>query len=204
MSDFTYETRPTTALETYEWDNVWWEQAPDTTSTRVLYIGDSISCGTRRLATEIAGDILFDGYGSSKALDNPYLKDAIRMFAAQQGHREAVVFNNGLHGWHLDDETEYPALLKDTLVFLKETFAGTPVAVVLTTRVVNEERQQRVLVRNKAAVAIAEELGLPVIDYFAVSEEAAALQCADGVHFTEEGNRMLAAHMVNSVRALLP
>lgn len=203
MSDFTYETKPTTALETYEWDNVWWEQAPDTTFTRVLYIGDSISCGTRRLATEIAGDILFDGFGTSKALDNPYLKDAIRMFAAQQGHREAVVFNNGLHGWHLDDETEYPALLKDVLLFLKEEFAGTPVAVVLTTRVADARRQQRVLQRNKAARAIAEELHLPVIDYFAVSEEAAALQYEDGVHFTEQGNRLLAAHMVKSVRTLL-
>ena len=125
------------------------------------------------------------------------------MFAAQQGHREAVVFNNGLHGWHLDDETEYPALLKDVLVFLKEEFAGTPVAVVLTTRLAKPERQQRVLARNKAAAAVAAELGLPVIDYFAASEEAAALQGADGVHFTEEGNRKLAEYMVQAVRSLL-
>ena len=43
MSDFTYESNNTTIeLETYEWDNVWWEQAPKQDATRDLYIGDSI------------------------------------------------------------------------------------------------------------------------------------------------------------------
>ena len=35
--DCTYETENTTSeLETFEWDNPRWEQAPDTKKTRVL------------------------------------------------------------------------------------------------------------------------------------------------------------------------
>jgi len=50
MSDYTYaaENREQ-ALEKYEWDNVWWESADSTGVPRVLYIGDSISCNTRRI-----------------------------------------------------------------------------------------------------------------------------------------------------------
>ena len=121
-------------LEELEWDNVWWESTGNTEAKRVLYIGDSISCALRRLATEASGmRILFDGYGSSKALDNPYLIPAIQMFGRQEGRRELVLVNNGLHGFHLDDETEYPAGYEKLIGFLKEEYAGTPLAVVLTT-----------------------------------------------------------------------
>ena len=62
--------------ETYEWDNVWLDHAEDLSRRRVLYIGDSISCGSRHIATgQTCEEILFDGFGTSKALDNPYFKD---------------------------------------------------------------------------------------------------------------------------------
>ena len=75
MSNFTYEfNNRSQSLEKFEWDNVWWEQADVTGVPRVLYIGDSISCATRHVATEAAeGKIFFDEFGTSKAVDNPYL-----------------------------------------------------------------------------------------------------------------------------------
>ena len=84
--DCTYETENTTSeLETFEWDNPWWEQAPDTKKTRVLYIGDSISYGIRRHATEISENtLLFDNFSTSKALDNPYFADSLALFAKQE------------------------------------------------------------------------------------------------------------------------
>ena len=52
MGNFTYEREDRkTVLEKYEWDNVWVENTDNNESNRVLYIGDSISCGTRRNAT---------------------------------------------------------------------------------------------------------------------------------------------------------
>ena len=83
MSRFTYELENKTEnLETYEWDSTWIEYANKDDINRVLYIGDSISCGTRNIATKMAnGRYYFDGLGTSKAIDNPYFFDMISMFA---------------------------------------------------------------------------------------------------------------------------
>ena len=71
-----------TKLEMFEWDNLWIEHADKEDIKRVLYIGDSISCGVRQVATSISnGEIYFDGFGTSKALDNPYFKDVTRRLA---------------------------------------------------------------------------------------------------------------------------
>ena len=109
MDNFTYEKENcATELEKYEWDNTWIDHANDLSRCRVLYIGDSISCVTRRAATaQTEKEILFDGYGSSKAIDNPFFYESIKLFARQQKQRCAVIFNNGLHGWHLSDDTQY-------------------------------------------------------------------------------------------------
>ena len=98
-SEFTYQAESIVSpLETYEWDNTWLERITEKNKKRVLYIGDSISCGIRRFATDAAGgEILFDGFGTSKAIDNPFYFDSIRLFAAQEGERSAVLFNNGLN-----------------------------------------------------------------------------------------------------------
>lgn len=188
--------------ETYEWDNVWLDHAEDLSRRRVLYIGDSISCGSRHIATgQTCEEILFDGFGTSKALDNPYFKDAIHLFAAQESQRSAVLFNNGLHGFHLDDKTEYPALYEQMVKFLLEEFEGTPVLIVLTTHVTDAAMEQRVILRNKAAREIATRYELPVVDLYAVSAAKDELS-GDGVHFTESGYRALAAELVAAVKNL--
>ena len=56
MSQFTYEAvDKKTPLETYEWDNTWIDHANDREGrARILYVGDSISVGTRRLISTSA------------------------------------------------------------------------------------------------------------------------------------------------------
>ena len=106
MSDFTYEAdKRTPGLETYEWDNTWWEHAPDTSLPRVLFIGDSISCGHRRMVTPLLdGKAWVDGFGTSKAVDNPWFIRSLELFVSQMPHCEMILFNNGLHGFHLSTE----------------------------------------------------------------------------------------------------
>ncbi len=196
MSAFTYQTENSAQYETYEWDNVWLEHADEPARKRVLYIGDSISCGTRHIATaETRQAILFDGFGTSKALDNPYFKDALHLFALQQGQRSAVLFNNGLHGFHLSDGTEYRDLYDDTVRFLLNEFEGTPIFIVLTTHIADDAQNQRVILRNRAAREIAEKYSLPIIDLYAVSA-AVSDQLTDGVHLTETGYRALAREII--------
>ena len=202
MSEFTYEQGTTEyKLETYEWDNTWIEKSNDTKAARILYVGDSISCGVRRIATERSENkIMFDGFGTSKALDNPYFIDTLRMFAAQQPKRDAVIFNNGLHGWHLDDEKEYPALYEEAVRFMIKEYEGTPIFLVLTTAVADEGRLERVKARNRVALALAEKYGLFVIDLYKISCENTDLRSTDGVHFFTAGYEKFADSIIASLK----
>ena len=204
MSEFTYENKDTNfELETFEWDNVWLDHITDPTLPRVLYIGDSISCGTRRVATIASGEkLLFDGFGTSKALDNPYFKESLLLFARQQPHRNAIIINNGLHGWHINDGEEYKNLYKNMLEFLMENFKDTPLYIVTTTHVANSEREQRVIARNKMALELAKELNLGVIDFYALSAKNPELVGGDGVHFTPDGYQALAETLLETFKDL--
>ena len=203
MSIFTYEFEDrASCLETYEWDNTWWERTELSDVPRVLYIGDSISCGVLRRANKLAdGSILFDGFGSSKALDNPFLMSAVLLTAAQQKTRCAVLFNNGLHGWHLDDNTEYPRYYAEVVDLLQNELAGVPFVPVLSTSVTDTARDARVRARNKAVLQIAKERGLDVIDLYTPS--LALERKEDGVHYTDAAYMRLAEQVLCAVKALL-
>ena len=150
MSDFTYESKDcSTPLEQYEWDHTWWDEPSRTEDTRIAYIGDSISRGTRRLVTSLSeGSIKCDGFGTSKALDNPFFKDSLKLFFIQMSSCSAILFNNGLHGWHLSEE-EYKEKYREMICFLRETYHF-PIFILLTTdAAADEERNQRVIKRNR-------------------------------------------------------
>ena len=202
MSQFTYQSEINgTALETYEWDNVWIEQTANLDGNRVLYIGDSISCGTRNIATSLSeGRYLFDGFGTSKALDNPFLFDSIRLFASQLTKTETVIFNNGLHGWHLNDETEYPKFYEQVIQFLLSEFEGKKIFLVLTTSVADSDREKRVKARNKAVCELAEKYSLPVIDLYSTSVEYVNFRIDDGVHYISDGYRKFAAKILEDIK----
>ena len=202
MSDFTYEKEERKeTLETYEWDNVWIDHATDLETSRVLYIGDSISCGTRRVATELTNEtVLFDGFGTSKALDNPFLKDAISLFAAQLPKLETILFNNGLHGFHLEDAEEYAKYYEETVAYLLEKYPHVPLYIVLTTYIRDGARLERVKVRNSAALAVAEKYDLPVIDLYSVTEKNSTLLSDDGIHFKPEGYEVIAKEIISVIK----
>jgi hypothetical protein len=205
MSSFTYEFENSDLkLETYEWDNTWIDNAPNKEIPRVLYIGDSISCATRRVATAKSDNkILFDGFGTSKAVDNPYLMPSVELFANQQGQRRAVLFNNGLHGWHLEDGGEYKAAYESVLNSLIKAFPKTPIVLLLTTHVSNVERDQRVVIRNKAVLELAEKYGLGTVDLYSIIKNDPTLIGTDGVHLTKDGYELLANEIVNKVKEIL-
>ena len=191
-------------LETFEWDNTWIEKSNETNAKRVLYIGDSISCGSRTFLNSVSGGkILFDGYGTSKALDNPYYFPSLSIFAGQEKYRNAVIFNNGLHGWHLDEE-EYSRLYNEFLDKLINEFSDTLIIPVLTTFVTNQSyHNDRVIKRNAIVKELADSKKLPIVDLYTASEKNRHLQSADGVHFTELGYRVLANEVLRELKGLI-
>ena len=163
MDDYTFEygKQNETIYETFEWDSVWIDHANDKEKKRVLYIGDSISGATRKVLANLSeGEILFDGFATSKSLDNPYFKDAIELFAKQLPKTDVVLFNNGLHGWHLNDE-RYGFFYEEMVKFLMEQFKDSEIFILLTTYVSNPDCKEIVPGRNKIAEKIARKYNLP-------------------------------------------
>ena len=197
MNNFTYESEnKTSKLETLEWDNVWWEHTENNIDKRVLYIGDSISCGIRHQITRLSNNnILCDGFATSKAVDNPYFKETLKLFMKQQNKCDAILFNNGLHGWHLSDE-EYQKYYDDMLIFLMKQ--DIPIFVILTTNVTKKEDSEIVKSRNIIAKAIAQKYNLPIIDLYSVSVEIANLH-TDGIHFESLGYEKLAEYILKFI-----
>ena len=188
--------------EQIEWDNTWMEQRSNSHAHRILYIGDSITVGTRsHVNTMAGGEFVFDNFGTSKALDNPGFFESVALFAAEQPSRAAVFFNNGLHGWHLTEEeygTRYAAML-DKLI---AAFGDVPVLPMLTTFTTHEGfPNHRVMARNAIVERLARERGLQVIDLYSVAE-ANREYLSDGVHFRGEGYYALAEELLRVAREL--
>ncbi len=205
MSDSTYQYKETSvSLECYEWDRTWIAHTENTEAKRIFYIGDSISWdGVRGAVQRIVKDEFYiDALATSKALDNPYFLPTLDLMFRQVRKPNLILFNNGLHGWHLKDNSDYPELLEKFILAIRERL-DVPVAVVLTTRVANEDRNQRVLARNQSACAVAEKLGCPVIDLYTPSETYSDLQDRGGVHYSDEGYDRLAESILPEIRNLL-
>ena len=200
---FRGERRTSAALETYEWDQTWIEHTEDLTARRVLYIGDSISIPTRAKLNGIFGEKLrFDGYASSKAADHPYYTESVRLFAAQQAAPySAVLFNNGLHGWHLDDEEAYPRCYERLVLSLRAVFPATAFFLLATTPTADPDNDARVRLRNRAAAQTAEKYGLGTVDLYHAAPQLPAYLSDDGVHFTDEGYRRLADAAAKAINA---
>ncbi|MCQ2462692.1 MAG: SGNH/GDSL hydrolase family protein [Clostridia bacterium] len=201
MSELTYEPdNGINPLETYEWDSTWWEHTEIGNIPVYLYIGDSISNGTRPSLNRLAdGKRLFDGFATSKALDNPFFVPSLELFMKQGRKYSAILFNNGLHGWHINDGEEYFALYCKMLDFLVST--GIPVYVVLTTNLPDDEKQnQRVIKRNALALKAAEKYGCKVIDLYDASLLCKGKYCGDGVHFHTDGYDVLASRILDKLK----
>ncbi|MBR0537978.1 MAG: GNAT family N-acetyltransferase [Clostridia bacterium] len=181
-------------LETYEWDQTWIENTEDLTSPRILYIGDSISIPTRAKLNELFGSkIRVDGFASSKALDHPYFTESVRLFTAQQAAPyRAVLFNNGLHGWHLDDTDAYERLYARKIEELRALLPQAAFILLLTTPTLDPDTDARVQSRNRAVIKAAKTFGLQTVDLYRADPDLPSYLCSDGVHFTDEGYRILA------------
>ena len=205
---FTYEREKTEKLETYEWDNLWWEHADDTEGKdRVILIGDSISCGYRGLVNEyLKGQIYADGLGTSKGLDNAFFFSLIDYVIGQQKNCRLIQFNNGLHGWHLSVQ-EYKECYQEFVRFFKEGYPDKKLVLALSTPVRKlgnteelDDRNEEVIARNQAVLEIADSEGIRVNDLYAPIIGHPEYYSPDGVHLKPEGYQVLARQIEAVIR----
>lgn len=204
MEEFTYQkTTPVSQLETYEWDNIWWEHADDDTKQRILIIGDSISCGYRRLVNEcLEGAVYVDGFGTSKAVDHAKFTAGLDYFMSQEKNCKLILFNNGLHGWHLDVEA-YKEHYRRIIEILMERYPDQELALLLSTPTQDAERDAHICKRNAAVKEIAAEKNLDTVDLYTVVNENRNFFTEDGVHLRAEGYAVLAEEVADVIRKKL-
>ncbi|MBQ7821619.1 MAG: SGNH/GDSL hydrolase family protein [Clostridia bacterium] len=203
MENFTIpEIGRTSLLEKYEWDNTWWHNNDDRDTPRILYLGDSISCGVRSCLNDISdGKYIIDGYGTSKGVDNPYLGASITLFAKQMLRLDAIIFALGGHGYHLDNESEFEKHYQNLCVLLKKEFPCVPVVTLSATWRRNASHTKIVTARNAVRQSCSEKYGFGYIDIYGESEKNQALLTSDGVHFTSEGYLTLAEYIKEKLKA---
>lgn len=193
------------AHERYEWSNIWWDCADDTTLPRVLLIGDSISCGYSAVVTKLLeGKYHVDRLGTSRSINDPVLLKETEMMLAEYPYA-AVHFNNGLHGFHLDAPA-YAAALGKYLALIREHAgsatliwaSSTPITVNGDVNTLNQSNQV-VTARNTAAAEVMGQAGVAVNDLYSVVLGKPELRSSDGYHYSGAGYEVLGKAVADAV-----
>lgn len=199
--------------ETIEWSKFRWEEESARYKPRVLFIGNSISVGYFPFVSDMLnGQAYCDHYATSRSVEDPTLYKEIEMAMGNYNHK-VIHFNNGLHGWHLNN-TQYEEGLRKCVRFLmKHKTKNCRLIYSLTTPYpskepgikLDEKMNTVVLERNKIARRIMAEYDIPVIDlYNEVEPELETLSIQKGnVHYKQEGYEMMAKKIGSKIREML-
>jgi hypothetical protein len=187
---------------------------------RIALVGDSIRLGYEAFVTELLREHRIVSSPENGGDSTNLLEHFDEWFRA--GRVDVVHANCGLHdlrlwantGRHQISPTEYEANLGE-LAGRFRGLEGTTVIWALTTPVVEDRhnRPNREFARRLADVdryngiarAVMGASGIPIHDLYAVVAAAGPdrVISEDGVHFTEEGSRLLAASVASAVSRCL-
>ena len=186
-------------LEAIEWIDLWWDEASKQ-GKRALLIGDSITRDYRPYVKEILGDAWrIDMIAASRAVDNTdFLREL--NYVLQKTSYDLIHFNNGLHGFHLGIE-EYAAGYEVVLKRIIEKGKNAEIVLGLSTAVGSEHyvKNEVIYQRNRVVADLAERYHLRLNDLYTITNGRQNLQNEDGIHYGEEGCKMLARTVCETV-----
>lgn len=184
--------------EKYEWSDIWWDCADETSLDRVLLIGDSISRGYTQPVIELLKDVVHvDRLANSRGINDPALTREITYVLGEFRYK-AIHFNNGLHGFHIPDDV-YGSQLAQLVDVLGHYGQGakliwassTPVTLAGDASTLDPINNAIVLRRNEIAAAIMRDSNIPINDLYSVMVDRPELSAGDGYHYTSEGYEVL-------------
>lgn len=151
--------------ENVEWVQFYSFNATDEESPRILSIGDSICCQYKDLLREkLADKVNITSWGTSKCVTDPtYVKELDHILTYNR--YDLILFNNGLHSLSTPLE-EWEKTCERTLNFIMAKLPQTPLAILLSTPLANEEKTFIVKKINESTLMLAEKLSLPTVDLF--------------------------------------
>lgn len=194
----TFELNASVPLETYEWDDIWFDHATDAQRNRVVVFGDSISVNYRfSLIENLRGEFCVDNYGTSKAADNPFLKEMIRMILNQQKH-DVICFSTG-HGTHQSPE-EYEQNTEKLVCWLLEEYPRKQM--IILGRIFSSYPPKEVSCkqRNDSLARIAKKYNLPFVDLHELTINKPELLKEDKVHLNDMGQKIVAERIAATIR----
>lgn len=188
-----YAPKTTTRTrEAIEWSINYAYNATDTTSPRVLLVGDSI-CNAyqgdvRRL---LDGRVNVSFWASSRCVtDKDYFCELNHFI--EQAPYALVCFNNGLHSFSTD-RAEWQSAYSAAVDFITDSLPETKVALTLCTPLRVEELTKKSAEMNEFVKKLAKERGLDTIDLFSpMAGLSRAEYWRDDYHFTAEAVNMQA------------
>jgi hypothetical protein len=194
--------------ENIEWTNMRWNDAPDNCKARILLIGDSIVVGHERMLHEIIKDeYCIDSFATAKCVsDVDYMKELDYMLASKD--YDLVIFNNGLHGFDIEDEA-YEENLEEVLIDLNKRVknlawrTSTPIRNKEDLNQFEAEKTPRVIRRNAFAAKVTQELNIPVLDLYTPMAENVDYFSPDAIHYNEEGKQTQAQMLAKFIKGII-
>ncbi len=180
-------------LERIEWSDVWVVDADRDELPRVLLVGDSIVKGYYdSVSRALEGKASVARYATSKFMGNPdYLAELEILLDGYDF--DVIHINNGLHGWGYTEEQyreSFPALLES----LEKCAPDAKVIWGMSTPIRKsddlsqlDEKDARVVERNRIAGEIMAEHEFPVNDLYTLVVDHPEYFAQDGVHFNDQG-----------------
>ncbi len=199
--------KKTSIRENIEWTNFRWFNAPDLKKTRILLIGDSIVVGHGDLVHKlIEEDFCIDYMATAKCVSDIEFMEELNYMLSKRDY-ELVIFNNGLHGFDIEDQV-YIDHLQAVLTELKSRVKelvwrnSTPIRKKEDLNLF-EERNDRVILRNKAARGIARALDIPILDLYTPMSEKVGFFSPDAIHYNEDGRKFQAEMVADFIKKIL-
>ncbi|MBE7086767.1 MAG: hypothetical protein E7369_00520 [Clostridiales bacterium] len=209
MGNITFDFSPSnrTEKEDIEWLRLWCEDANGRDLKRVALVGDSITEGYFNMVKEmLKGRAYVDYLATSYTVNSKTFKRSVSAFLSDSNY-DIIHFNNGLHGYFLSG-TDYFDGIKDLLINYADK-SKIILATVTDVYVNGLERKNpdwdiKVKERNEMVDKLCVTYGWQKDDLFGVLKDIPiSNRNLDGVHFLEDGYKLLAASVVGSIKKCL-
>jgi lysophospholipase L1-like esterase len=196
---------PTVKRENIEWTQIWVPDLHKTDLPRVLLVGDSICQGYYDgVAKDLQGKAYAAKLATSASLGDPALLEQMKYLLSNYKF-DVIHFNNGLHGFDYTEQEYQRDILKLLAMFKEEApnakliwATSTPMRNPANLQEIKPENE-RVVARNKIAVAIAAQQGIPVDNLYALVVDHPEYWIDDGTHFKPEGQAVQAKQVAKHI-----
>lgn len=138
-----------------------------------------------------------DNYGTSKAADNPFLEENMKLNMAQQNHD--VIYLCSGHGTHQTAE-EYEQNVEKLVQWLLRDYPEKKL--IMAGRIYSSypPKEEKCKQRNESLARIAKRYDLPLDDLHELIFGRSELLKDDMVHLNESGQRIVAENVAATIR----